>query len=103
MKDLQKQFDAILSLVLIRVKPVLKHHVFIVIILTLLVMMVAVFRVNQQLQQPSDEAYRQQQESAGIRTTFDQTTINRIKQLRRGGEGGAVDLGNRNRFSPFIE
>jgi hypothetical protein len=103
MKDIQKQFDNLLTTAASWLKPILRHHAFIFTILILFLMIVTVFRVNQQLRQPSDDAYRSQKESEAIRTTFDQTTIDRIKQLRRGTEGGTIDLGNRTRFSPFIE
>lgn len=103
MKDLQKQLSQFLDTLVRLVQPVRKHHAFIVVTLVLLLMIVVVFRVNQQLVQPSDDAYRAQKQSEGISTTFDQTTIDRIKQLRRGTEGGTIDLGDRKRFSPFIE
>lgn len=104
MKDLQNQLDAIWNKLQARLKPIFKHHVFIVTTLILVGMIVVVFRINQQLQAPTDDTYRRQKESEAIHTNFDQTTIDRIKQLCRGSQGCSVDFGDqRKRFSPFVE
>lgn len=104
MKDLQNQLDAIWTKLQVQLKPIFKHHVFIVTILILAAMIVVVLRINQQLQAPSDDDYRTQKESEAIHTSFDQTTIDRIKELCRGSQGCSVNFGDeRKRFSPFVE
>lgn len=94
MKDITAQLQPILR----GVQPVLKHHMFIMVLISLGFLIFTVYSINGMLQQPPDEAYRAEQEAKITQTKFDETTIERIERL-----GTYPDLGPRTRNSPFVE
>lgn len=100
MQNITKQLAPVIRIL----KPIARQHVFITLLFVLGFIIFHVYTTSQILQLPSDEAYRLEQEaSSTTRTSFDQTTIDQIRDLRRGNEGGNIDLGKRKRPSPFIE
>ncbi len=99
--DLKLQAKRFLTIL----QPVLRHHTFIVTILSLGFLMFVVYGVSGVLQQPSDAAYRTQKEQGSTQTIFDQAAIKSINDLRSRNEASGnltFDVA-RNRINPFTE
>ncbi len=86
-------------------KRVLRHHYFISITALLVVLITAVFMVNQTLRAPSDETYREEKFNSGINAHFDQPTIDKIEQLQRSSDqpDNQPSLPTGARTNPFAE
>lgn len=98
MKDLTAQLQSIMQ----SVKPIARKHMFIATLLVLGFLIYTVTTIDAMLQQTPDDAYRTEQINKETRTTFDQETIDRIRLLQSSDQANA-DLGDRSRFSPFVE
>jgi hypothetical protein len=99
MKDLKKYVVIVQK----KLKPIVRHHGFILIIALLSFLIFTVLSVNLIIQRPTDDAYREEATKNSITTKFDQATIDRIKLLKRNTESINLDLSSRKRFSPFVE
>lgn len=86
-------------------KPLLQHHFFFAILALLLILIGAVFVMNQTLQTPSDEAYREEKTRTGISGNFDQATIDKIEHLQRSSDqsSGQPVFPPGTRTNPFAE
>lgn len=86
-------------------KPIVRHHYFITTLGILICLIVAVYLVNQTLQEPSDEAYRTEKMSTGINARFDEATIEQVELLQRSSDSpsGVEPLPSGARTNPFAE
>lgn len=98
-----KSISAQLQPIYRSVQPVLRHHMFIVILTSLGFLIFTVYSINNILQQPEDQEYRMAEEAKQSQTKFDQGTIDRIKKLQSSESSDGIDLGKRSRMSPFVE
>ncbi|MGH7196798.1 MAG: hypothetical protein ACREGJ_03480 [Candidatus Saccharimonadales bacterium] len=89
---------------LIKLKPLALHHYFVFLLLLLLGLTLAVYQVNQILSMPTDENYRQEKLSSGLKVRFDQDTIEKVKSLQKSSEQatGSEPL-PAGRINPFAE
>lgn len=83
-------------------KPITAHHVIIAFVVVMGALIYAVFTVNSILTQPADQAYIAQKEAEGVRTKFDEKTIQQIDSLYRSETRESLKLPTR-RLNPFVE
>ena len=84
-------------------KPIAKRHYFLSLIVILGFLIYAVYAVSQMLlSPPTDEAYRQEKTAKGTKTTFDQATIDKIRELKKSDESSNTQLPS-GRINPFAE
>lgn len=81
-------------------RPIIKHHAILFTLYALISMIAAVYITNAILSQPPDEEYRMNAQEQSVQTNFDQSTIERINDLRERGEGGTPTLPP-GRINPF--
>lgn len=72
-----------------KLKPLLKHHYFVVIFLILCGLVFAVFEVNNTLGAVQDETYKQQKEAQSLQAKFDEATISKIEALQKSTDSGS--------------
>jgi len=89
-----------------KLRPLLKHHLFITTIALLSFLIFMVYHVSQVLQQPPDATYEEQKQQTSIQTSFDQNTIKAINDVLRSRDqaGGAItyDVPQSARTNPFV-
>lgn len=74
----------------------------IVIVLVIAILGYAFITVNSILSQSDDDDYRQAQSEKGVRSSFDQSTIDKINNLRSSSDSSTIDL-PQGRINPFVE
>ncbi|SRR6266550_1609814 len=84
-------------------RPITSHMQFMVFILLAMFLILGIFSVNQILQQPTDQAYLDQQQKNSVQTRFDAQTIDKVEQLKRRQENASLDLPSDKRINPFNE
>lgn len=83
-------------------KPIVRHHLIISFVIVLGALIFAVFTVNSILTMPADQEYITKQQTEGIKTRFDEKTIQQIEELRRSDDRTALSLPG-GRINPFSE
>lgn len=86
-------------------RPLLQHHFFFATLALLLILIGAVYVMNQTLQSPSDDAYREEKTRTSISGNFDQATIDKIERLQRSSDqsSGQPVFPSGTRTNPFGE
>lgn len=105
--NLDFKVPAFLKPYLAKLKPLARHHYFIVMILLFGGVAYAIFTVNETLNTPSDEIYRTQQSQSTIGFKFNraaQDTMDKVKSLQKASD---PSQGNppfpAGRINPFAE
>ncbi|HSE61351.1 MAG TPA: hypothetical protein VLA88_03575 [Candidatus Saccharimonadales bacterium] len=90
-----------------KLKPLVRHHYFIVTVLLLSTVAGVIYTVNQTLNSPTDEEYKGKQFQATIGSKFNKTTtdtINKIKTLQKSTDNtGQTKPFPTGRINPFAE
>lgn len=85
-----------------KLRPILRRHMFIMLLIVLGAAIYAVFSVNQILSVQDDVDYRlQKQQQERVVGRFDKATVKEINDLRDSNVGGDIPLENRTRQNPF--
>ena len=87
-------------------RPVAKHHYFIVTIILFSGVGVGVYWVNETLNMPADDAYRAQQQQSTIGSKFNQSTkdtITKIETLQKSTDSTPTSALPSGRINPFAE
>lgn len=90
-----------------KLRPIAKHHYFIVTVLLFSGVALAIFLVNETLNSPSDEDYRTRQSQSTIGVKFNraaQDTIDKIKSLQKSTDPAKANAPfPPGRINPFAE
>lgn len=87
-------------------RPIAKHHYFIVTIILFSGVGVGVYWVNETLNMPGDDAYRMQQQQSTIGSKFNQSTkdtITKIEALQKSTDSTPASTLPAGRINPFAE
>ena len=81
-------------------KPFRTHHALIMFVLLMGVLIYSVYSVSTILQTTDDPVYRTQAEAKSLNTSFDQSTIKKVDDLRESNANDSINLpgGRRNPF-----
>ena len=97
--DIKKRINSLRN----KIRPLFKH--FPVIIFTLIagLLIYGVLTVAQILNQPTDQAYLDEQQKNNVLSRFDDQTIEKVKNLKNRQENPNLTLPANKRINPFIE
>lgn len=82
-------------------QKILAHSTIIAFVLAMSTLIYCVYNIQQILDLPSDEQYRQEQMQKNSTTSFDKTTIDQVKQLRTTTDAPIVLPTGK--INPFVE
>lgn len=83
-------------------EPVVKRHVMISLLLIVGFLIFTIYSINQILSDTTDPEYENSKQAEAINTRFDDSTIDKINQLKSRQEAGSLELPD-GRRNPFIE